>query len=170
MYTSCCLAAEYYYACSMVGCFTTQNHTDNADTMNRLIKTRLDPARKAGRPSPGNMPAKGYFRGDAHYVPQYDYVFNTNTEEHERLVDHILHFENLNEEFASLMKAYGLDLDLATSDRFFHGQLLYQPKCTAADLDSSTRSLIEEMYEHDFELGGYTMLERTKKWQEIMAK
>mmetsp|Transcript_21485 Transcript_21485/g.65659 ORF Transcript_21485/g.65659 Transcript_21485/m.65659 type:complete len:84 (-) Transcript_21485:543-794(-) len=41
---------------------------------------------------------------------QYLYIFDENDNQR---VTHVLHFENLHEEFAALMEQYGLDVHLA---------------------------------------------------------
>ena len=136
--------------------------TDTAETMNGFVQEKLKSLRKIGRPKPGKVPPRKFFVADAHWVPQADYVFNTNSEQHERLVKHVLHSENLNQEFASLMETYQLNVSLSAAAKTYD-RTKFHPKCTVADFTSETRELIEDVYAADFELGGYTMIERSRK-------
>jgi hypothetical protein len=93
-----------------------------------------------------------------HMLPQHYYIYeNVNGTSHQ-VVDHILRYEHLHEEFPALMKRYKLQnvklplfdspqLDLAGKQRF-----------TAADLDPRTIRYIDWRYAKDFEMFGYTKL------------
>ncbi|KAG7369480.1 hypothetical protein IV203_027226 [Nitzschia inconspicua] len=109
----------------------------------------------------------------------YDYIYsyspssvsnttsnnNNNNNKNNNLVEqvrHIIHFEHLTREFASLMDAYQLPVNLTTVNQQL-SRSDWNTEQTVADLDSQTRRLIEDVYELDFELsGGYIMIERTK--------
>lgn len=73
-----------------------------------------------------------------HWTPQYEYI---------KSVKHILHFENLKEEFSNLMKLYNLPVVL--NQKLNKSSKIYGIK----DFDSETISLIQEIYNLDFALG-----------------
>ena len=140
---------------------------DTAASMNAKIQQKLAPLQAIERPKVGEMPPKPYFAFDGHCIPQSDYIFNTNSEAGEQLVHHIVHFENLKEEFPSLMDAYGLAVNLSASPHIQDFSKQLRPQCTVADLTAETRELIEAVYAQDFELGGYVMIEKALKQQSL---
>ncbi|KAG7369468.1 sulfotransferase family protein [Nitzschia inconspicua] len=130
------------------------------------------------------QPHRKYFIASGHWIPQYDYIYsyspssvsnttsnnnntsnttsNSNNNNLVEQVRHIIHFEHLTKEFASLMDAYQLPVNLTTVNQQL-SRSDWNTQQTVADLDSQTRRLIEDVYELDFELGGgYIMIERTK--------
>jgi hypothetical protein len=147
--------SEYYWYCHQ-NCF--KNTNDTCDNMNQHIQNVLIPLKNAGRPKFDATPPSWYFVRDGHWIPQYDYVFSSFPTK-QMMVQHIVYFENLTEEFDSLMSAYGLHVNLTAAKHVFDRNK-YQPHCTVADLTSETRMLIEDVFEMDFELGGYTAIER----------
>ena len=83
-------------------------------------------------------------------MPQYHFANNTN---------HVLHYENLDIEFPALMEKYGL-ADTVHWDTSKYNQSK-DKKFTLAKLTSETLHVIETEYAMDFELFGYSRLERT---------
>jgi hypothetical protein len=81
-----------------------------------------------------------------HYSEQYKYIDNDPS-----IKIHILRFENLEEEFNSLMKTYNLDLklskDLNKNEKIF----------TVKDLSPDNIKLINNIYKKDFEKFNYPM-------------
>jgi hypothetical protein len=152
--------SEYYYFCSWqdIGCFETRK--DTADEMNRDIQKVVNQVRDAGKPTLTNPNSMGYYARDSHWIPQFDYVYSSLIPQHQKMVQHVIHFEHLEDEFHSLVSAYGLDLNLTAIGVTYHNSK-FKPQCTVADLSSETRKLIEDVYEKDFELGGYVMIEKT---------
>jgi len=87
---------------------------------------------------------------------QYEYVFD---EEGNRVVDtdHIIHFENLKEEFEALANdVYGLNLTIPTNNeniKMFAGK--NKRMATPLDFNNTSLELIHEKCGRDFELGPY---------------
>jgi hypothetical protein len=179
--------SEYYYYCNLpsIDCFNNYNNEnglgwqDTADAMNKDIQLVLQTRKAQGKPSNQNKIPGGYFMRDGHWVPQYDFVYDDRNTVVVDIVDgnggshvvrqirhkmalHVIHFEYLTTEFPSLMNAYGLDNVKLTSVQQSWDRSIWNPQQTVADLTPETRVLIEEVYEKDFELGGYIMLERSK--------
>lgn len=148
--------------------------------MNRLIHSFLT-ARGTCNADPSLCQKKGAFCG--HDIPQYDFIYgsgspdnlallnkvNSAASENRRLVRWILHFENLDAEFSSLMKKYGLQdavklpqtfVKLNAGDDKRKGG---PPRLSAANLTEENLRLIETVYEKDFTLGnGYHKLTSKK--------
>jgi hypothetical protein len=78
---------------------------------------------------------------DGHFIPQVNYVFNARKR---RMVQEIIKFENLERDFAKLMKANGLSLRL---DRHDNRQ---KKSVTSADISHQNRRLLFQYYKMDF--------------------
>lgn len=138
--------SEYYYWCSANANQCPKN-MDDADSMNAHVAKRL---RKILTCKKGE---DCYYNNCNHYIPQYDYIYNTTTTRQqqstpERLVQWVLHVENLQEEFADLMQRYNLDVSLPKErvNRISH-------PLTGANLSSDNIELVGTIYAKDFELG-----------------
>ena len=85
-----------------------------------------------------------------HWIPQYDYVY----ENRRKVVQHILRFENLKEEFSNLMDRYDLPLKLPEKP--------YRPSDTKKlgiyNLTRQNLEIIEKVYWQDFVEFGYEVL------------
>jgi len=92
--------------------------------------------------------AKTYVSSNGHFLPQHYYVYNTKGE---KVVDHILRFENLDEDFSKLMKKYSLNVRLGKED-------VRDKDCTltADNLSKETIEIINTIYSEDFSLLGYS--------------
>ena len=84
-----------------------------------------------------------------HFTPQYLYTHN---ESDEQIIDHILRYENLEDEFNSLMKSYDLNIRLDTHEN--KANKLYAVK----DINQKNIDLINKTYHKDFVLFGYRKL------------
>jgi hypothetical protein len=83
--------------------------------------------------------------GGGHYMEQWRYMDPS-------VVVHVLHFEELSTAFPALMNTYGLSVRLdAIRNKGRPKQF------SVNDLDATTIRLINEVYQKDFELFGYTM-------------
>lgn len=80
---------------------------------------------------------------DCHWVPQYKYT---------QYADHILKYENLEEEFNNLMIKYNLPARMNRHMNIGNGQ-----KLSIDNISSENIALINHNYREDFELGGYEM-------------
>lgn len=96
-----------------------------------------------------------YFMNSGHYIPQYDFVYD---DRHRRVIDHVLHFENLTAEFDDLMLRYEIPLRLPAK-MFRHSE----KKLGVSDLTKATLELIEAVYSDDFREFGYEMLSLNAK-------
>ena len=140
--------SEYYYYCSFHHrqCFG-QDNADTPDRMNRMLQRFLWAALRA----PAN--STDYYQAFGHWIPQYDYVYN---QQGERLIQHVLHNEHLNEDFPALLRAYGLNFTLPQQRSRSRHNL--GAKLSTADLTDKTMKLIDLLFEQDFALGNYEML------------
>jgi Sulfotransferase family len=182
--------SEYYYACQFGGCFsndTASTKGDTAQTMNKILQqilirnhrfiwsggSRRSRTKSNDETTQSTLPAphKRYFQRAGHWIPQYDYVYsmmmmmmmngNDTIIQH---AQHVIHFEHLQEEFASLMAAYNLSHVNLTAVGKQLSRTQWNTRQTVADLYPRTRKLIEDIFELDFQLGGgYVMIERTKE-------
>ena len=96
-----------------------------------------------------------------HMLPQHLYVYD---EFGDRIITHILRYENLAEEFDNLMKEYGLPIRLPpksekTSFHMYSVRGNKQPpkKFTARDISPENIAMINEVYARDFEYFRYNM-------------
>ena len=79
------------------------------------------------------------------FIPHSDYVFDADGSQ---IVKHIIRFENLTEEFNSLMECYDLPCKL---DRHDNKAKKTSKKYTVDDLDAYTIYLINQLYQKDFD-------------------
>ncbi|KAL3900842.1 MAG: hypothetical protein SGARI_006163 [Bacillariaceae sp.] len=131
--------------------------------MNEWINKSLAPLELAGRAivgDPGlndNNNATVVFAEPAYYVqlghliPQYDFVYDG----HERVIEHVLHFERLHDEFPLLMKEYGLDFIRLPEKGNGPGRMNHAKEIGVANLTLSNVRLIESVYARDFAAFGY---------------
>ena len=71
------------------------------------------------------------------------------------MVDHILSFESLHEEFSQLMETYDLDIKLHPKSTLYKYK---SSRLTARDLYPETIAIINRVAAQDFVLGGYEMV------------
>ncbi|KAG7344966.1 sulfotransferase family protein [Nitzschia inconspicua] len=171
--------SQYYYRCWRFrgsSCYlgkgknNKHNNKDTPQQMNAVLQHLIQKQQKAP------LGSKDYFFHDGHWIPQAHYVYNvTSTTSRSakgnsqnsplinkdiistsRLVQHVLHFEYLQDQFASLMRAYQLNISLPQEK--LNSRKEFPTNCTVADLTKTTMQLIEDVYRDDFELGGYPIL------------
>merc|ERR1712060_986086 len=88
-----------------------------------------------------------------HFLPQHLYVYNLQGE---KIIDHVLRFENLDEEFSQLMKYYAINVTLgkkSTNVRKSDSLL------TTANLTQKTILMINKYFTDDFKLFNYTKVQ-----------
>jgi Sulfotransferase family len=91
----------------------------------------------------------------AHYVPQSEYIYD---DQGRQLVQHVLRYENLAQEFQSLMTLYEYPVILnSTINNQRHKDPL-ATRMTIHDLDPATIRRINQVARRDFELLRYPML------------
>ena len=126
--------SEYY--CKWGGIGAPKKNKDDPDVMNRYLQERIPQEFKK-----------------AHWLPQHYYMYDENGQ---RMVDHILHFENLHNEFSALMKMYNLDVVLPVPEKKDHAS--NTNRLTAKDLYPETLAIINRVAAKDFEIGQYPMV------------
>jgi len=82
-----------------------------------------------------------------HWTPQHYYVYD---ERGERMVQHVIRFENLVAEFAALMERYGLDISIDTCHNAGRSK-----QYSVSELSGNNIRLINEIYAGDFKRFGY---------------
>jgi len=87
-----------------------------------------------------------------HFLPQVDYIYD---DEGNKLIENLIHFENVEDEFSNLMELYGLELTFPHNREEEEGVLSYK------DLYPKTIELINKFYYGDFIGLGYEMSETT---------
>lgn len=87
---------------------------------------------------------------DVHLLPQYLFTHN---ESHSSVVDHILKFETLHDDFNKLMKKYNSDIEL--NIHIGKSSVIENP-CTFNWLSHDNILLINELYDKDFKYFNYT--------------
>ena len=80
-----------------------------------------------------------------HYTEQYKYIDNSTT-------IHILHFENLNDDFMQLMNSYNIKVDALEQTNVGNKQY------NTNDFNEELIHLINTVYKNDFEQFGYSMM------------
>lgn len=105
-----------------------RNSEISVDGLNRFISAKLDQTK--------NNP----YVDDCHWLPQYNYV---------KYCDHVLHFENLQEEFDNLMKQYNLNISLDRHENKGKETL------SVDDISSENKIKIRNYFSLDFEKLGY---------------
>jgi len=131
------ILSEYHF---LVEVLNINNHTKGQ--FNLFIQNWMINASKNKK----NHPEFGRIGGD-HFTEQYKYIDNTSK-------IHILKFENIEEEFESLMKQYNLNLKLNKKV-----QVSKNKKYSVQDISKENIKLINIIYKKDFELFNYTMIE-----------
>ncbi len=86
---------------------------------------------------------------DVHLLPQYLF---THSESHKSVVDNILRFETLNDDFKKLMQKYNSDIEL---NIHIGKSSITDNACTIDWLSPDNILLINELYDKDFEYFEY---------------
>lgn len=124
-------------------CRDTSTRSD-PETLNRILGLQLSGP-------------EGQYRGSfTSYIPQHDYIFDKAGKQ---IVKHVLHYENLDDEFDALMKEYSLNISFTKStSRVGLHSTREADFLTKADLNLPILRRVEELYEKDFEVGNYTKI------------
>ena len=98
---------------------------------------------------------------DGHLIPMHEYthkIINKHGKKSSyKSFCNILRFENLDEDFNSLIKKLGLNISLNSTKTIVHNKSRGQ-KLTSEDLDKESLKLIKKRYLIDFKLLGYSYL------------
>eukprot|EP00977_Amphora_coffeiformis_P007682 scaffold1690_cov182-Amphora_coffeaeformis.AAC.39 len=96
-------------------------------------------------------------------ICQYPYIYHehgasTGGNRPRKMVDHLLHFENLAEDFAHLAQAYGLNVSIPSTK--VNARKKNPNVYTSADLSNKTIDMLNRLCPKDFDLGrGYSMIQ-----------
>ena len=163
------IVSAYYHWDKMRHRIETSNKVGR---MNRLIGESLDAVER-----------DHYLYRGAHYIPQYDFVYDNSQEglisyhnnhdssihkschntstvylpKHRKTVKHVIQYETLKEDFENLMKLYQLNvtlIDKISSKRKKHGKATL----TKFDISAENRKRIEAYYANDFAAFGFPFL------------
>jgi Sulfotransferase family len=112
----------------------------------------------------------GYYVRDGHFLPQYDYMYDSHDQP---VVHHVLHFETLETDFGALMKQYNLShiISLPSSNNTYKqqqqqgendamGRFVRAARGKNLGVENLTQAnieLVNTIYQKDFEIFGYTM-------------
>lgn len=127
--------SEYHYLCGKAAA----QHT--SQDMNRWIQQQLRYVLQ-GRRCAENM--NWYQRTGDHFTEQVKYLDSSVTQ-------HVLRFENLQEEFDRLMQQYSLPVRLLAWSR--RSKKVF----SIADFSDETIALIQRIYQEDFQTFGYSL-------------
>jgi len=97
-----------------------------------------------------NLMDKNNITNDGHFIPQYKYFFDKNMN---LIVNHIIKFENINNEFNELMKLYNINLNIKN---FIINQSIKQFNIN--NLYKETIDKINSYYHIDFLMFNYTKI------------
>jgi hypothetical protein len=94
-----------------------------------------------------------------HLVPQFYYVYDDVNGTVHRVINHVLKYDSLHQEFAELMKQYRLEHVQLSNFSTLATDPVGRPRFGVADLEPRTICSINRRYAKDFELFGYTQLQ-----------
>jgi len=123
--------SEYY---SKFGGYVGPNK-ENATVLNQWVQKRLSVILR-----------------QAHFLPHYFYVFDKRDKQ---VIDHVLRYENLSEEFPALVNKY-YEYDVNLNERF--NQRVSGDSMAISDFSQETINMINTYYEKDFASFNYPML------------
>lgn len=147
------ISLYYYESLQWGGGKDGDSSAHDAEKLNNFILTKVPPqCLKAWRCLNDYEASAAHFCSGLWFCgAQYDYVF----EGEKRVVDHLVHFETLAEDFRELNEMYSLNLTVPPPKVNPAKGL----EMTVANLSSSAIRLINENFKNDFKLGrGYEMV------------
>ncbi len=155
------IISEYYYVINeLEGHSANKSTTQDAVHFNKILHDRLSEFSSKmwqGEPSKGIPGNKMYYSHDGHLISQYDYIYDKETSQ--RIVEHVLFFEDLNSDFSNLMADYNLPLALPSN----RVRPKSEQKLGVGNLTIQNILLIEELYEEDFREFGYEVLSKRRR-------
>jgi Sulfotransferase family len=139
--------SEYLYFCEEL-----KNRTPGVNNMNSFLGNIF---RRIKDYMPLNaslkIQPKAYYTFAGHFIPQYDFVYDRSNR---CVVEHVLHFETLSDEFPALMDQYNLSsVVLAAKEMGRHSR--NKNRLGVENLTLSNLRIIEKIYQRDFEVFGY---------------
>jgi len=132
---------------------------------NEFLKNKLTPFKK--NMFPGNLkkgkPGNRFYYGNGnngHLIPQYDFVYNRDKKE--KVIEHVIRYENLQAEFSKLMAEYNIPLELP-KEHVRPKAYLVERKIDIQNISLSNMHLIENIYKDDFRAFGYEIVSSKKE-------
>jgi len=104
------------------------------------------------------------------YISQVEYVYDNS--DGSKVVDVVLHFEDLKREFDDLMKMYGLNFTLPDKEVIQHDERVHEQDLflTYKDLNNTTLNEINTVAGPDFVAFGYTKIELYQVEEEVQDR
>jgi hypothetical protein len=98
-----------------------------------------------------------YNLSQKHYINQAEYVYDGKNV----VIKNVIHYENLSEEFDSLMKKYSLNVKLPSKEEAgVYTENETSKRLTYRDLSPESIEIINQYARPDFDLFGYTMVDK----------
>ena len=156
------LLSEFYYICrrkdtkwwNTVECNKTRIYEPSY--INEWIQTKLSPksvlaTRELKTTTSSAEIVQQYFDHNGHFTPQYQFV--VSHPQNIRMVDYVLNMDNLQEEFPKLMNAFNVTAVMPSHrQNAMRNDTTIEKDLKASDFDSTTKELIRQIYNLDFEL------------------
>jgi len=150
------------YHCPFAGYKGPEDKTDPAvmnkwiqDMIDTLVKHKHAYILKVGN-SDTPEEVKRDVLGGKHFLNQVDYVYN---DEGDKIIDHVLRYENMEEDFNNLMEEFNYNVTLPKKDEMgTYGTK--GPKTSFKDLDIKSINKINRWAGPDFVAFGYNIIQR----------
>jgi hypothetical protein len=143
--------SAYYYQAE----FKHKKKLHSQRFMNKWIYKQCLEYRNKANTNDDSSSNIGYEDRSVYYIPQYEYIFDTHGRQR---VHHILHFENLTNEFNDLMAKYKLNITLLDTKTKSSVTVKEDDRFGPQDLYPKVRRVLEELYVNDFALGNYSLI------------
>lgn len=158
------IISEYYYVLNELQTSRNDNNVNETNmndvrSFNKVLHKQLQEfssqmlAGDVSRGTPGN---EMYYSHDGHLIPQYDFVYDKHNGN--KIVEHVLFFENFHTDFSNLMSEYGLPLKLPDT----RVRPKSEKKLGVRNLTIQNMLLIEDIYQDDFREFGYEILSKQR--------
>ncbi len=156
------VVSEVFYRCSFRPQKSCFNKKDVNTRLRLTLTNQLNCVKNRGKPNmDGEIELdilKCFLEHGSHFIPQWFFFYDPFSGE--RDVRYLVHFENLAGDFHDLMAAYSLNISLNSHEKARKSNYNQSSDPDlfkgVQDLDETTKNLILELYDTDFDLGGYS--------------
>lgn len=156
--------SEYY--CPFFG-MKNANTNDDVVIMNKWIQNMIKELEKEPTRYYFKSPQTRKYTSHKHYLNQVEYIYDNNGK---TLIQNVIHFEDLSQEFSELMTRYNLDY-LKLPDKQTNGVNVVSSKTfTYKNLTDKTVEYINRYAAKDFDILGYTMVDTMDDSYSLKAK
>ena len=146
--------SEYY--CPFFGMKNAKTN-DDVVIMNKWIQNMIKELETEPIRYYFNSPQTRKYASHKHFLNQVEYIYDNNGET--ELIQNVIHFEDLSQEFSDLMTRYNLD-HLKLPEKETHGvNVASSKKFTYKNLTDETVEYINRYAAKDFVILGYTMVD-----------